>query len=165
MSRFTEGQLKAMGLTMDKDGTYSKKKSVNQKAKVIKKPQIATESVGEFDKNKKVYVFRWAGKDISLNAWYSTPHWTVRNKHKHEWHEFFKSMLITREKICNYKITLTYNSRLDPSNCITMIKLCEDMLQEEGIIENDNKKFCAGVHLIPDLTMKQKCYIIKVEEV
>jgi hypothetical protein len=46
-----------------------------------------------------------------------------------------------------------------------MIKLVEDMLQKEGIISNDNNKFCAGVHLIPDLTMKKKCYIIKVEEV
>lgn len=165
MTRFTEGQLKAMGLVKGEDGSYSKEKSKVQKAKVNKKPQTAIDVVGDFDHEKRRYVFKWAGKDISLNKWYSTPHWTVRQKQKDEWHDFFKSMLISREKICNYTISLTYNSRLDPSNCITMIKLVEDTLQEEGILENDNKKFCKELKITPDLAMKNKCYIIVVQEV
>lgn len=165
MTRFSESQLSKMGLVAGADGVYSKQKSKNQKAKVNKKIQIASDVSGEFDKDKRRYVFRWAGKDISLNKWYSTPHWTVRQKQKGEWHNFFKSMLISHDKICNYTISMTYNSRLDPANCITMIKFVEDTLQEEGILENDNKKFCKELKITPDLTMKNKCYIIVVQEV
>ena len=104
-------------------------------------------------------VFQWADKHISLNDWYSSKHWTQRNNSRNKWHTFFKSFLTKPlPKFKTYKVILEYNSRLDPSNTITMIKLCEDMLQEEGVINNDNKDNCKGIEIIPNLIMKKKSY-------
>ncbi len=108
-------------------------------------------------------VFQWAGKHVSLNEWYSSKHWTHRDKIKKEWHKFFKSFLIAPyPKFNKYKLELEYNSRLDPSNTITMPKLLEDMLQEEGVIPNDSKKHSKGISLIPNKEMKKFSYKITV---
>lgn len=124
-------------------------------------------SVGGFSEEKmpkQDLIFEWDGKDISLNKWYSSQHWTIRNKAAKDWHSFFKKMLITPyQKFDAYTLTLEYNSRLDPSNCITMCKLLEDMMQKEKIISNDNKDNCKGIHIIPNLNMKKKSYKITVK--
>jgi hypothetical protein len=112
----------------------------------------------------QIYHFNWSGAHISLNKWYSASHWTLRYEHKHEWHTIFKPLIKEQSvpKINQYKIELIYNSRLDPTNTITMVKLFEDTLKEMGIIEDDNKHFCKGVALTPDLTRKDKVYTIKL---
>lgn len=108
-------------------------------------------------------VFSWEGAHISLNEWYASKHWTYRNADANAWHAFFKSFLTKPLPVfAAYDITIEYNSNLDPSNCITMIKLYEDMMQKEKIVPNDNKKYCRGIHLIPVLEMGKKAYKIIV---
>lgn len=111
-------------------------------------------------------VFKWAGKDISLNQWYSSEHWTKRNTTKKEWHSFFESFMLIPYPIFEaYTVTLEYNSRLDPSNTITMIKLCEDMLQGIGVIKNDTGEYCKGLIITPNAMMKRKSYKLTIKNI
>lgn len=160
--RFNSGDLKALGLNLQPDGTYSKQ--VVKEQPKYKKP-THKELIKEVYENKtEGLVFEWADKHISLNEWYSSKHWSHRNKVAKEWHNFFKGFLIKPyPKFETYTITLKFNSRLDPSNTITMLKLVEDMMQEEGIIKNDNKDNCNGLHIIPDMTMRKFSYKIIVK--
>lgn len=122
-----------------------------------------SEVQNEILKDKTTLIFEWAGEHISLNEYYSSKHWSVRNKQAKYWHEKFKKMLPKNaEKIKQYVLTLEYNSRLDVSNTILLPKFIEDMLQEEGIIINDTKDFCKGIHLIPKIEMAKFSYKITV---
>ena len=108
-------------------------------------------------------LFVWADKHIGWNTLYSTPHWTTRNKKVKEWHNFFKSMILKGQpKIGKYRAILEYNSRLDPTNVTLMLKLCEDALQEAGIITNDTKEVCRELRVIPNEAMKKKSYKIVI---
>lgn len=140
-------------------------KKQEKKPKWVKKPidwrnikKSATLSANRID-------FSWAGADISLNEWYAGKHWTKRNKARNQWHDMFRSMLTGTDlpKFDRYLATMTYNSAIDPSNCITMVKFFEDVMEDLGIIKNDNKKHCrGGIHLIPDLSMKHRHYEITI---
>lgn len=174
---FTLDTLAQMGLQINSDGSYSKAKSVQQPREiaVLKKRQTPSNGVVEhiltnaFNVDKKVsdkLVIAWAGKDISLNAWYSSKHWTHRNKQKEDWHKFFHQFLtLPYPYFEQYDITLECNSRLDPSNCITMIKLLEDTLQTCGILKNDTAEFCRGLHIIPVDSMKRRSYKITIKSI
>lgn len=153
--KFTEDLLLSKGYVPDGRGGYV------PKSKLVAITKFFTEPVTLV--NPSQLVIQWAGKDISLNAWYASKHWTHRNKQKKEWHKFFKGLIFKPYPIINkYTITLECNSRLDPSNCITMIKLVEDTLQELGVLKNDSAKFCRGLHIIPVDNMKRKSYKIIV---
>ena len=114
-----------------------------------------------------VYQFEWSGAHISLNAWYSAASWVVRANHKYKWHGIFKELIEQQEiePIEQYKIKLKYNSRLDPTNTITMIKLFEDTMVELGVIKGDSKKYCKGVEIMPVEELESKQYIIEVEKI
>lgn len=171
-TQFTEETLRQMGLVLSADGkSYSKAKTVPQPRDLIKDKQA------EFIK-KKGYdlvnikpvsdkiIIAWADKDISLNSWYSSKHWSNRNKQKSDWHSFFKQFIHEPYPYFErYNITLEFNSRLDPSNCITMIKLLEDTLQTLGVLKNDTSEFCRGLHIIPVDSMKRKSYKITINSV
>lgn len=108
--------------------------------------------------------FNWVGKGVSLNEWYSSKHWTKRVALANKWHLFFRSMVpIPMPRFETYYITMEYNSKIDASNSMALIKLLEDMMQKYGIIENDNKMFCRGITIIPNLTLKHNEYKIRVE--
>jgi len=110
-------------------------------------------------------VFKWEGKDLSLNKWYDGTHWTKKNKLNQEWHQFFKNFILPPYPFFQtYTITLHCNSRIDPSNLITLIKLCEDAMQELGVIKGDSAEFCKGVHIIPNESMKRKSYQITISQ-
>ena len=115
---------------------------------------------------KKEILIKWKNDHISLNDWYGSKHWTVRQKAKNKWCKIFKELLNGGPAVnfSTYDITLTYNSRLDSSNTIAMIKICEDTMVKLGIIKDDTKQYCKGVHLIPDETLGKKHYIIKIRE-
>jgi len=119
--------------------------------------------------SNQTWAITWYGDHISLNAWYSAKHWSIRATQRTKWHKWYgeivkeqqPSLLLT--KINQYEIYLTYRSRLDPSNTITMVKLFEDYLQEVGVLEGDDRKHCKGVHLIPDDDWEDdKSYCIKI---
>lgn len=141
---------------------YRRKKRVTAKMQ-MEPPPIPVKRVL---KPGETLVFRWIDKHVSLNKWYASEHWTKRNEAAAKWHKMFKDMLPKNcPHIDRYIIALEYNSRLDPGNTITMVKLCEDMLQKEKIIVNDTMEFCKGVYLIPKDDMKKKSYKITVKAV
>lgn len=189
-TNYTEDTLLKMGLLKDDKGNFYRPKTTQQPREklTIQRRQVNVENpivdlgrefvygeinpcehfekdhIDEVRKIEELSVV-WAGKDISLNAWYSSKHWTHRNKQKQEWHEFFKQSIVQPYPFFEkYSVTLEYNSRLDPSNTITMIKLFEDTLTELGIITDDTLKYCIGVHLIPKLEMKKKSYRITIKK-
>jgi hypothetical protein len=155
--RLTEEDLKNMGLSIGEDGLWAKKSSTPT-------PSFEEESTTEI-RSTEPLVFVWAEKHVSLNDWYSSEHWSKRNKTKTFWHKFFKDSL-PKEKpyFHKYTIELLFNSRLDPSNTITMIKLCEDSLQKEGIIDDDSSKHCRGIYISPCDDMKKFSYKIIVKK-
>ncbi len=152
-----------MSITMSE---YRKQKNPvkNGTRKPVKKRHY--DVIGSITMSDKHIEFSWEGKDISLNEWYSSKHWSERKKRVIEWHVFFKSFLIKPyPALEKYEISLEYNSNIDTSNCITMIKLYEDMMQEEKIIPNDNKLFCKKITLMPNLDMNHKSYKITVNAI
>jgi len=159
------------GMTEISPGVFQKTKTTLQpreiaiaKAKKVSHQVLLQEIVPQTSPEGSL-IFRWEGKDISLNKWYSSEHWTKRNDAKQDWHNFFKQFVSKPYPFFpTYTITLHCNSRLDPSNCITMIKLCEDAMQEMGIIKNDSAEFCKGVHIIPNESMKRKSYQITITQ-
>lgn len=101
----------------------------------------------------------WEGVDLSLNKWYANRHFSYRIKEKEFWSSLFLKLLPKRtEKIDKYMITLYFNSRLDASNTIPMIKIAEDTMKKEHYIVDDSKKFCKGISIYPDETMGKKNY-------
>lgn len=101
----------------------------------------------------------WEGH-ISLNEWYSSKHWSYRKKQKDEWFKTFKSLLdvFPKETFEKYSILLEYNSRLDPSNTITMIKLLEDTMKKECWIVDDSPKYCESLTIRFSQELSKKTY-------
>ena len=169
------------GFVQNSDGTYSKVKTVLQprEIKQIKGKKSHEEVLKEISfvkqyplKSNEVYlpedmlVFEWCDKHVSLNQWYSSKHWTHRNKIANEWHDFYKKFLCSPYPIYNeYRVIMEYNSRLDPSNTIPMIKLLEDALQELNIIKDDTMEYCKGITITPNELMKKKSYKISIVKI
>jgi hypothetical protein len=153
------------------DGYDELSPGVFQKRKTTPQPrEIMKEGFPDWVNNLPILngdlVFKWADIHVSLNDWYSSEHWTKRNKTKNFWHKFFADYLPTPKPFFpKYEITLEFNSRLDASNTITMVKLCEDTLKKEGVITDDSIKYCKGIHLIPIEDMKRFSYKLTVKEI
>lgn len=106
---------------------------------------------------------QWEGVDLSLNKWYANRHWSFRNKEKEFWTNLFLNLLPKRsKKIDKYIITLRFNSRLDASNTMPMIKIFEDSMKKNHYIIDDSKKYCKGIEIYPDETMGKKDYHLTV---
>lgn len=109
-------------------------------------------------------VFEWQGADISLNKFYSSPHWTVRSREKNFWKDLFSRIPIKYTPPINeFQITLKYNSRLDVDNTILHCKFLIDYLRSIDIIIDDTKKYYKGLHIEPDESMGKKHYILTLE--
>ena len=105
----------------------------------------------------------WEGVDLSLNKWYANRHWSFRNKEKEFWANLFLKLLPKRtKKIDKYIITMYFNSRLDASNTVPMIKILEDTMKKAHYIVDDSKKFCKGIQIYPDETLGKKHYKLTV---
>lgn len=105
----------------------------------------------------------WEGVDLSLNKWYANRHWSFRNKEKEFWANLFLKLLPKRtKKIDKYVITMYFNSRLDASNTVPMIKILEDTMKKAHYIVDDSKKFCKGIQIYPDESLGKKHYKLTV---
>lgn len=105
----------------------------------------------------------WEGVDLSLNKWYANRHWSFRNKEKEFWANLFLKLLPKRtKKIDKYIITMYFNSRLDASNTVPMIKILEDTMKKAHDIVDDSKKFCKGIQIYPDESLGKKHYKLTV---
>lgn len=105
------------------------------------------------------FSIEWQDIDLSLNKWYANRHWTFRNKEKNFWANLFLKLIPKRtKKVDKYMITLYYNSRLDASNTIPMIKIFEDTLKKSHYIIDDSKRYCKGIEIYPNEEMGKKHY-------
>lgn len=105
------------------------------------------------------FTIEWEGVDLSLNKWYANRHWSFRNKEKEFWASLFLKLLPKRtKKVDKYMVTLYFNSRLDASNTIPMVKILEDTMKKAHYIIDDSKKFCKGIEIYPDESMGKKNY-------
>lgn len=91
-------------------------------------------------------VTRYEGKGVSLNDYYSSKHWTHRNRLKNNYSNIFNSLMDSsigdfqcEEK---YGLCVIYNSRHDPDNVTGLSKIFQDCLKKREIIKDDSKKFC-----------------------
>jgi hypothetical protein len=110
-----------------------------------------------------LFVIEWEGIDLSLNKWYANRHFSFRIKEKEFWSNLFLRLLPKQfKKIDKYIITLHFNSRLDVSNTIPMIKIFEDTMKKNHYIVDDSKKFCKGIEIYPDESMGKKNYKLTV---
>jgi len=114
-----------------------------------------------------IYEYYIKENPISLNDWYSGKHWTQRNKQKNKWSNLFKEHLDVNppNKLTKYKITLLVNSRHDPSNTITIIKIFEDTLKKLGYIVDDSPKYCKSITIKPDSTLEKPSFKIVLESI
>lgn len=104
-------------------------------------------------------IFEWQGIDVSLNKFFAGKHWTIRNKIKDQFHNLFGNLLNKKyRKVDKYKVSLEYNSRLDPTNTIILIKIGEDYLRHIEILTDDTKKHCKEVSIVPNENMGKKHY-------
>lgn len=114
--------------------------------------ETVSEEIGSF-------FITWEGVDLSLNKWYANRHFSYRIKEKEFWSSLFLKLLPKRtKKIDKYMITLLFNSRLDASNTIPMLKIAEDTMKKNHYIVDDSKKYCKGIRIYPDETMGKKDY-------
>lgn len=113
------------------------------------------------------YIYNVKKNPISLNDWYSSSHWTKRNKQKKEWKSLFEEVIISNKplKMSEYRIELHVNSRHDPSNTITVIKLFEDTLKELGCIVDDSPKYCKSITIKPDENLEKPSFKIVLESI
>ncbi len=104
----------------------------------------------------------------SLNEWYSSSHWTKRKSQK----DYFKKKITTllleqgchkNGKIDKFKVSLVYNSRLDPDNTITIIKIFVDSLKGL-VVKDDTKKYFKGFSIEVNDKLPIDSYIIEVKE-
>ncbi len=109
------------------------------------------------------FEIEWFNIDLSLNKWYANRHWSFRNKEKEFWAATFMRLLPKRTKqIDKYMITLMYNSRLDASNTVPMIKILEDTMKKGHYIVDDSKKYCKGIRIYPDESLGKKHYKLTI---
>lgn len=174
MTRFTLDDLKKKGLVKNASGVYEKMPNIkldqpldriDEGGKIVSKkgrPNVnipvaslhADQMPGTT--NPRKLVFSWSGKSVSLNQWYSSKHWSIRNKQAQEWHRFFNNFLISPIPFFEkYSIKMEHNSRLDNSNVIPMIKMAEDAIQRAGIIKDDTTKYGKSITIEFVETMKR----------
>ena len=105
----------------------------------------------------------WKDKHLSINE-VKKDNKVTRLKYIAFKNLFGKLLLFhSSKRFEKYKIHLTYNSRLDPTNCALMIKIFEDMMTKRKIIKDDTKRYCRGIYIEPDESMGSKEYKIVVK--
>ena len=117
----------------------------------------------DFEKQLKPHSLAlfWEEKNTpSLNQWYEGKHWAYRKKTKDQWSFRFMSLLSCHHKKCfqTYKLTVQYNSRIDPSNIITVVKMLEDVMKKQKWIIDDSPKYCKQINIVFNSKLNKNCY-------
>jgi hypothetical protein len=114
----------------------------------------------------KVYKIEYTGKWLSINAAYSSNRWQ-RTKVKKEYKAIFKPLILNlaiTQPIKQYRLEVTYWSKMDSLNLCAGIKILEDCMTELDVIINDDKRYQQGISIAPDNTLNHNTYIIKLIE-
>jgi hypothetical protein len=123
------------------------------------------------------YTITYSGKGVSWNDIYGSSGknaWKVRKTIVDKYKKIFTYLILEAKLpwIDTFKITLFYNSRLDPDNCGANLKMMLDALKQDrlegkvlkqGWIYDDSKKFCKGVSIIPDESLPTDTYKFVIE--
>jgi len=100
---------------------------------------------------------------ISLNAFFGRMHWRKRKKIVDDYHYLVKSQfkhVLSKANCYEVEYLFEFKSNpLDASNCVSMVKLIEDV-----IFEDDNWRVVRKI-TIKSRKSVQDCVNIKIEEV
>lgn len=128
-------------------------------------------------------VFTTRGRWVSLNFIMSKPHWAEDIGIKDIVKTKVRQALLGKDIwMDTYQIELRYNSRLDDHNTVMMPKYFTDAIKRnvlknnkgqlivdtegkriveyEGVLYDDNKKYGKGTHIVPDTSLKHDTYIL-----
>lgn len=115
---------------------------------------------------KDIYSFRYIGRGVSLNQYYSQQHWTQRARIKKEYakiaEEFISPVLERGELIERFAMVIFYNSKHDPDNVSGFEKVVMDGLKERGNIIDDSKKYYRLFAVIPNDELQHNEFIFQL---
>lgn len=104
------------------------------------------------------------GKVPSLNAFYSSRHWTFRKQQKDRFREEIINEL-NRYDIVSYgnaKVDIRCNYRYDLDNSIMVSKFVCDCLVELGFLADDSTKYIRELKLTVDKEIEKDTSIVKI---
>ena len=120
----------------------------------------------------------YKGQAFSLNDFYSQGHYSVRNNIKNKYGKIFRSLIDEAgvPPMQQYKLSLKFNSRHDPSNMAAMIKVFEDCMvgmkkRKTGeytyppLVPDDSKVYCKGIYIEPDLRFKTNTFKFTIHKI
>ncbi len=95
------------------------------------------------------------GKVPSLNAFYSSKHWTVRAKAKTKHCEEVTLQLLQydREQITDVQILCKVNYRYDIDNAIMAVKFALDAFKTWGGVKDDSRTYVQSLKMVHDKTI------------
>lgn len=104
------------------------------------------------------------GKVPSLNAFYSSKHWTFRKKEKDKWKTEIDRELL-RYDVDHYtaaKVHIRCNYRYDVDNSIMVAKFVCDSLVDLGFIPDDSPKHVREIKLLADQEITKDTAVITI---
>jgi len=118
------------------------------------------------------YTIVYKGQGVSWNEIYGSSGknaWKVRKTLVDKYKKIFTILLLEAKLpwFEEYDLTLFYNSRQDPDNASCSIKMFADAFKQDrlgdtilkkGWVYDDSKKYCKGVHIIPDETLENNTF-------
>lgn len=110
------------------------------------------------------FTVNYEGKWPSINDLRNNQ-WSGNQGLKKKWRTKLGWLIIEQKpkKLSKYQVQVRYSSRLDPDNVV--LKFFVDALKDTGVIIDDNKKYFRGYSILPDESLNNNQYIIKVIEV
>lgn len=118
------------------------------------------------------YTILYQGQGISWNDIYANSGknaWKIRKSLVDKYKKIF-TILILEAKLPwmdEYEVTLLYNSKQDVDNTGAAVKILLDSLKQKreggivtqrGWVYDDSKKYCKGIHLIPDESLENNTF-------
>jgi len=126
---------------------------------------LGVKELGVRNKDLKEYTIVLEKKMISLNDFYAGHHWSIRHKHKVRYGGIFDILLLEAKVkfMKEYRVDVTYNSRLDCDNAIPALKFLNDSLKKRYVKEDDPRYF-KGFSINIDKSLKKDTYIFKIKQ-
>lgn len=110
-----------------------------------------------------VHAFKYVGKGVSLNDYYSQGHWSSRNSIKNKYSKVAKTIieesgLKEGEVVDKFAMIIFYNSRHDPDNVAGFEKIVTDELKTRGNIQDDSRHYYKLFAVIPDMSLPMNTF-------
>ena len=104
------------------------------------------------------------GKVPSLNAFYSSKHWTFRKREKDKWKAEIDRELAGYDagSYTTAKVHIRCNYRYDVDNSIMVAKFVCDSLVDNGFLPDDSPKHVQEIKLKADNSLAKDTSIVKI---